>query len=430
MQEYGQDFMGEYTSNISDDIWEIFGPDEVADIESVIAHVNKENAFRSFGDGLYYLMKQKNPDLIKEAALSFLKTSCQKTGVPLGDIGSDNSLRSWVTNGPKPKKGEDTRKKLFALAFALELNLEETKYLFEKVYMDRAFNHRNEEELVYYYCLINHRSWADANYIINKIDQDNIQDNGLTQKTEAIVKTVSNISSDDELLNYINNNRHNIFQYTNINSRNPKSNKTALTKYRQLLEEAKNAANEEEKEISDYRRDDLKGRWRKDKPSTYKPKKPKKVDQNSNNNDKISNNYLYYMITNQRPEGLTGSKTIFKDARLPQEIKNRFPQPFDFNEDRLTYESLRKIIILLKSYTLWRESYLNEKIGEEVIDFEAYIDSMNFYLQECGFSELYYGNPFDWLFMICAIDVNPLQTFRWILSDVIPEEEKVVSNEE
>ena len=44
---------------------------------------------------------------------------------------------------------------MFAIAFALELNVEEVKYLFHNVYFDRAFDYRNYKEAVYYYCIIN-----------------------------------------------------------------------------------------------------------------------------------------------------------------------------------------------------------------------------------------------------------------------------------
>ena len=81
-----------------------------------------------------------------------------------------------------------------------------------------------------------------------------------------------------------------------------------------------------------------------------------------------------------------------------------------------TYEELRKLIILLASYNFWYQ------LQDKNADIEDYIEEMNGYPDESGFPLMYYGNPYDWLFLYCALADNPLETFRGILAEVLDEE--------
>ena len=83
-----------------------------------------------------------------------------------------------------------------------------------------------------------------------------------------------------------------------------------------------------------------------------------------------------------------------------------------------TYEEIRKIIILLYSYSVW---YRVQYKGE-LYDFDEYVDDLNNVLFESNMPTLYAGNPFDWLFMACSAADRPLDMFRGILSEAVPEE--------
>ena len=140
--------------------WDEFD-DYNEDYSSLIEKLNSENTFRTFGDGLLFFLQKQNPELIAETAIKYIEKVCQETGVLTKDIASANTLSNWFKGGPRPKKGEDSRKSMFALAFALELNPVETAELFHKVYLDRAFDYRNANEVVYYFCLSNKKSFND-----------------------------------------------------------------------------------------------------------------------------------------------------------------------------------------------------------------------------------------------------------------------------
>ena len=133
------------------------------DYFNVLQILNTE--FRTFGEGLIDIMEQKAKIAIS-SPIEHLIERCQETQIPLSAIGSTNSLKSWFAGGPRPKKSEDSRRKMFAIAFALKLNPDETANLFHKVYLDRAFNQRNYKELIYYYCLNRGASFQNAEDMI------------------------------------------------------------------------------------------------------------------------------------------------------------------------------------------------------------------------------------------------------------------------
>ena len=102
----------------------------------------------------------------------------------------------------------------------------------------------------------------------------------------------------------------------------------------------------------------------------------------------------------------------------PKEIKNRFPEAGSFSEKAPTYESMRKMIIMLFSYDFWYQvQWENEEF-----ELDDYISQLNALLNDCGFSLIYYGNPYDWMFLYCTLSEMPLDTFRDIISEVLNEE--------
>ena len=130
-------------------------------------------------------------------------------------------------------------------------------------------------------------------------------------------------------------------------------------------------------------------------------------------------NFIYSVITNLKPSAKRGTTTVFKNARLPKEIKNRFPEAGSFSEKAPTYESMRKMIIMLFSYDFWYQvQWENEEF-----ELDDYISQLNALLNDCGFSLIYYGNPYDWMFLYCTLSEMPLDTFRDIISEVLNEEE-------
>ncbi len=376
--------MNNYTEQMENEIynqWDEFD-DYEEDYTSLIEMLNDENSFRSFGDGLLPFMKEKDKTVTIETAKKRLEELCLEKQIPIKEIASSNALKSWFSDGPRPKKGNDSRHSMFALAFALELSPDETAQLFHKVYLDRAFDYRNSNEIVYYFCLNNKKSWREANNIIS-LSQSTSQDaSDHTIYTSQIKADIDSITDEAELTTYIKKHNHNL----------EKSNVSAKKNLQSLINIARDIAKIEVESV-EYA-DVFKG------------------------HNKDSLNFLYEMITSLTVTGSKGTKTLFKSARLPKEIKNRFPEAVTLSKKEPTYEELRKLIILLFSYSYWYK--LQKANVKQMID--DYISEINVYLTDSGFSPIYYGNPYDWLFLYCALSDIPLDTLRGVLAEVLVEE--------
>ena len=377
--------MGLYTEQMENALfeqWDEFD-DYNEDYSSLIEKLNSDDAFRTFGDGLLFFLQKRNPELTAETAIKYIDELCSKNGVDISDIASTNTLKSWFKGGPRPKKGEDSRKSMFALAFALQSNPDDAADLFHKVYLDRAFDYRNADEIIYYFCLNNKKYWADAKKLIEAAKDFGQEKNDHTVYTSQIKADVDSFTDENELLHYLKNHAHNL----------EKSNVSAKKNLADLIDLAKKTANEEV-EQPEYA-DDFRG------------------------SDRDSLNFTYEVITSLSVSGDKGTKTLFKNARLPKEIKNRFPEAATLSKKEPTYEELRKLLVLLFSYTYW---YKVQWTSVDA-DIDDYIAQINVYLVDSGFSPMYYGNPFDWMFLYCALNERPLDVFRGLIAEVLELEE-------
>jgi len=392
-----------YTSNLETEIWNMAEElDESEDFSKVIDFLNSKEGFQPFGKRLAEFIDKKFDlgSTDRKTVVQALNEACEKNGVGLSEIASDGTLRNWFDKDKRPKKGEDSRFSMFALAFALRLSVEETKDLFHKIFLDRAFNYRNEKEVIYYFCLKNNKTWADAKRMIAEVENMTIDTSDHTQLTNVIVDNINAMSDENILLEYIRENGHNF----------EKNSVTAKEKFSYYLEQAKKLAKEEVNAIRKDEEDML--------VDEYGNEKRGKKSYSGKWINSFSNNFLYEIITGVGVEGDKGTKTVFKNATLPKEIKQRFPEAITFGKEDMKSEEYRKVIVLLFSYCFWyKVQYLSIDF-----DYDDYIGELDHILFSCYFSKLYPGNPFDWLFLFCSQDDCPLAVFRGILSEVLPDE--------
>lgn len=393
-----------YTEQMEDKLfhqWDEFDEyDE--DYSELIEMLNSEDSFRTFGDGLLFFLKKREPDLTAETAVKYIEKLCKETDVSIIDIASANTLKSWFKGGPRPKKGENSRESMFALAFALQLTPAETAELFHKVYLDRAFDYRNKKEIIYYFCLHNKKSWQDVNRLIESAENIAANKDDYTIYTSQIKSDVEAMTDESALLAYIAKHGHNL----------EKKSVAAKKIINELIDKCKDTVELETQLI----------KLRKQAEDSNKSKdemyaKFQEIE-HFRNTDAHSLNHVYEVITACSVRGKKGTKTLFKNACLPKEIKNRFPEATTLSKKEPTYEELRKLIILLSSYDYWFKIQKENKI----ITIDDYIDDTNAYLDQSGFSLMYYGNPYDWMFLYCALSKRPLDTFRGLLAEVLDEE--------
>ena len=385
------------------DQWEIFdSQSEKEAYDQVVNYLNSDDNFRSFGDGLIQLIRDKYRDEKIEDPIKFLKKLCIKNDIDIGEICKrDITLKSWFFGDKKPKKGEADRWKMFALAFALEFTPSETAKLFHKVYLDRAFDFRNANEIIFYYCLSQNKSWNDAKRLIEAVTYDDTCTDA-TIYTSEIKSNIESLSNEKALLEYIRRHTHNL-KIASV---------TAEHKIKDYIETACWGARVETEMQENQGR--FIGR----------------------NTKLISTNLLYEIITGLETAGDKGTISLIKKARLPQEIKNRFPTAASLGIPE-SHENRRKILILLYSYIFWfkwqwgeipkdeeslRKFKRKYRDGEQIY-LDDYLVPLDTLLLECGFSQMYAGNPYDWLFLFCSVNDRPLDTFRGLISEVLNEEE-------
>ena len=134
---------------------------------------------------------------------------------------------------------------------------------------------------------------------------------------------------------------------------------------------------------------------------------------------------MFRIITGQsflKEEGRLSSLT--GKYQLLKEISNNFPQPQVLSrlsadaKKELTYDEIRKLIIFFYSYWYWERM----EAQKSLVELDEFENSLSDLLDEINFSPLYYGNPYDWLYLYCAITDRPLDTFREILDKALPQE--------
>ena len=385
-----------YTKRLETEIWNMAEElDKNEDFSKVTEFLNSEEGFQPFGKRLaIFIAKKLDLDSTdRKTVVQALNEACGKTGVGLSEIASDNTFRNWFDKGTSRKKGDPSRRlSMFALAFALRLSVNETKDLFHKIYLDRAFYYRDEKEVVYYYCLKNNKSWADAARLIADVDDLSKDYSDDTQYTQAISNSIDGFQSEQDLLEHIRRNGHNF----------EKKSVTVKSKIKYYLSEARKCVQDE---TIRYQLD-------------------------HKNKDTKSNNFLYETITGMNITGKEGTKTVsFKNASLPKEIKNCFPQARTLDrydkDNNMSSEEYRKTIILLFSYWYWYQIQCTKNVYTDV----DYIKDINNVLSECNFPKMYYGNPFDWMFVFCTYTSTqddllnfyhrPLDLFRDLLESVL-----------
>ena len=107
-----------------------------------------------------------------------------------------------------------------------------------------------------------------------------------------------------------------------------------------------------------------------------------------------------------------------KNTELPKRFYESLPTEGELkkivNGEEKSYESLRKILIILMLFDYYGEDFSEEELDEEEIKscWEDFYVTVNDQLLECGFAPLYVRHPFDWLILYCANSTEPVELFR------------------
>ena len=333
-----------------------------------------------------YIYAQKNgfqEDKSNADALAkFILKLGEERNAPLSSL---NTIKNWLKKAP-PAANQSGRENVYILCFALGLNAKETKEFFLKAYLERPFNYKNTHEAVYFFCMNNRLSYAEAQRMIEKIESaPEVENDDAEQVTEQIGYDISLIATEDDLVKYLITNRSGF----NVQSL------TASRKIKELIEECKDLAKKEYKLLH-------------------------------NGDISVENvDELLTVITGYYARETVNGEKLYKQSisksKLPELIRKNFPQREQFKQiedGKASFDTIRKALIMLKFYSFFADALIHKAEDLENGLFYEFVDETNELLAECGYVQLYWRNPYDWLFGYCAYgaaDPNPLNEFKTVI---------------
>ena len=327
---------------------------------------------------------QTDADLI-----DFLLKLCKDAGVAL----SRQTITNWIAKGA-PASGESGRENVYKLCFALKMNAEQTAEFFLKAYFERPFNYKNLREAIYFFCMNTGLTYADATRIIEKVESMQVIENPAAQSiTQEIGATLQSLHTEDELIDFLQQNRSGFTV----------QNKTATERINHLLEECYRLATQLE---------------------------DKKV---SNVDELLSIIYGYNARATFGQQDATGKsisipvyKRSISDSGFPALIRKNFPQRQQFEnitKNKASYDVIRKALIMLRFYYFFATLECRKL---SVVDrHDEFVDAMDMDLDECGYIQLYWRNPYDWMFGYCACAENPLQELKDLIQEYYLDDETI-----
>lgn len=336
------------------------------------------------------------PDDI-DAKVSFIRTAFEKA-----NITSPREIREWFTAGQPIKR--DTA---FLICFAFRLDGGATDEFFRRYYArERSFNCHQVQEAVYYFCLNNGLSYAEALDIQTRVPlaKESTKSSDIVY-TGSIIAELNELETKDALITYL---TENIDKFSD-------SNVTAYETIRRLwaLAAGNGGLLMQEREKLPSILDDAatgeKNRLRSGKAGV-----------------KPWDAYLAILQLDKddvkRLKAERSIRPILK--KLHTDAQDSFPDRQGIDKilrgEHVSYERVRKWLVLLTFYTFWAQKAVKEGNYEaEAEDANRCLTSMNQHLMDAGYPELYVGNPYDWIFLYAAKSEEPLYVFRFIWNELL-----------
>jgi hypothetical protein len=244
-----------------------------------------------------------------------------------------------------------------------------TAEFFLKNFLIIPFNYKDKVDAVYFYCMRHRKGIETIKTMLDEADKFESL-NCDTTHTEEIGRTIRDINDDNEFMKYLKTHCYDEeYQF-----------QTARGMIINFIEENKKLAG---------------------------------VNSNS---DLLFEIYGY---TSQSQYKDT-HKGISK-SNLPALFTESFPKDVEIskivNDKEVTYEVLRKALIIMEFYNYYRSRENKAVDGDKknlmIMDYlREFYDEVNGSMAECGFVQLYLRHPFDSLILFCAKSEDPIFTFK------------------
>jgi hypothetical protein len=358
--------------------------------------IEKLNAVSNFTEYVYEYAKRcgflgDTSDTKKLTA--FLYGKCKEANVKI----SRQTLGNWLTRA-MPAGTVNGRENVYQLCFALQMNGRQAAEFFLKAYLERPFNYKDIREAVYFFCMNNGLTYSDALRIIAEVEKSAINPNPYADDvTEQIGVNLAKIKSEEGVIQYLVENRSGFLI----------QNQTATERINALVKSCCQIASREYAIYSPY-----------DKEITV------------NNVDE-----LLSVIYGYAARATENAKSVYKKSisksNFPELIRRNWPQREQFQQildkKNASFDVIRRALIMLVFYDFYANAVVAEKEAEkrrrktgkaEAVEsvaeglFDEFGMEANTILSECGYVQLYWRNPFDWMIGYCAMSPEPLRTLR------------------
>lgn len=332
-----------------------------------------------------------------DAKVAFIRAAFEKA-----DMTPPREVKEWFLGQPVKR---DT---VFQLCFAFGLDGNETDDFFRRIYTkERSFDCHQLQEAIYYFCMNNALTYADALDIQSRVPLVGNRHNGEVVYTGSIISDLNDLETKEDLIAYLN---ENIDKFTD-------SNVTAYETIRQLWELAAGSDGlliQERQSLPSMLDDHMTGKKSKVR-SSEKGVKPWDA-------------YLAILQLDKKDVKRLETDRSIKPIleKLHADAQDSFPDRQGIDKilrgEHVSYERVRKWLVLLTFYVYWdRKAIKAGNYDAEGDDANRCIVSMNQHLMDAGYSELYVGNPYDWIFLFAAKSEAPLYTFRYIWNELLTE---------
>lgn len=330
---------------------------------------------------------------------TFVAALCADTGVELGS-GTKKTIERWLKSG-LPANDANGRENVYRLCFALKMNGYQTVEFFLKAYMERPFNYKNIHEAVYFFCMNNSLTYKDAVRIISKVESSDKVENAYADNvTEQIGAYIATLQDEDALVKYLVENRSGFQTH----------NQTATEKIRQLVDSCMLVAPKEYEAVYDSE-------------VTVK-----------NEDDLLQ--VIYGYAARAKEENQNVHKKSISKSNFPDLVKRNWPQREQLQQilqkGTASYDVIRRTLIMLVFYDFFASAVVAQKeaerqhkltgkaISSPTVEnglFDEFETEANTILSECGYVQLYWRNPYDWMIGYCAQALDPIGQLRNLVEE-------------
>lgn len=390
--------MGEYTEFLEDKTCNIH------DEEDYLEELEKTTKiFRFFDKALDTFIEERGftGDIDNDdEKIKYIFDRFKSAGVPI-----PRNIKKWYSEHKIIE-----RKTAFQICFAFGLGVEEIDDFLRRICLFRGFDCHCRDEVIYFYAFKNRMSYEKTQEIIDKVErmkQGKIDTEEIVY-TDFIVDEIDEIESVEELVEYLFENSS-VFEYNNATAY-----KFTKSLWQSISDEQGLAVKEKKKLYDPF--DNEWDQAEEENENSKKRKERKRVD------DSIWEIYLQIL-------GLSGSysskfykersiKWILKDSDLLHPLaEDSFPDRDGLNKilngEHISYERVRKILILLVFYRFWvNKALVKNNYDAEYGDADRCRASIDDYLTHAGYPCVYAGNPYDFIILYANNSETPLFTFR------------------